>query len=433
MGESVHQLDKLDSLEAMESAVNEALEAARSGQNFAASYGDGSSRNFRRSSKWVVRIKGVAIDSKPLVAAAYKYQFGHELSQKLHGGSEVLVSALARFGYHLEPRGADSGPVARRPDPWVTSVGEVGSKKDFAKLYGGSTMGGIQPSGQTNNILIYSDPAVGTTHGYNFDGWTSDGETYSYTGEGQYGPQTLQGGNGAILNHRSQGRSLRLFVSDGYIGKTRTKKRIYVGEFVIDEGHPYSVEDALDNDHQMRTVYVFHLKPVGEVVRRPQDYSAAPMTPKSDAVAEKVPLENHLVSEFETSGSGAVTAEKREQALVANFQEVLVARGHELSRWKITPPESTRPLYSDLFDETTGTLYEAKAKSTRNHVRMGLGQILDYKRYTPLEVKDFALLLPAEPHADLLDLLRRHGLGAIWPDAQTGRFVKLADNGFDPF
>ena len=333
----MHPLDKLDSLEAMESAVNEALEAALSGQNFAARYGDGSSRNFRRSSKWVVRIKGVAIDSKPLVAAAYKYQFGHELSQKLHGGSEVLVSALARFGYHLEPRGADSGPVARRPDPWVTSVGEVGSKKDFAKLYGGSTMGGIQPSGQTNNILMYSDPAVGTTHGYNFDGWTSDGETYSYTGEGQYGPQTLQGGNGAILNHRSQGRSLRLFVSDGYVGKTRTKKRIYVGEFVIDESHPYSVEDALDNDRQMRTVYVFHLKPVGEVVRRPQDYSAAPMTPKSDAVAEKVPLENHLVSEFETSGSSAVTAEKREQALVDNFREVLVARGHELSRWKITP------------------------------------------------------------------------------------------------
>ncbi|MDI2034759.1 hypothetical protein PJL15_01881 [Paenarthrobacter nitroguajacolicus] len=60
-------------------------------------------------------------------------------------------------------------------------------------------------------------------------------------------------------------------------------------------------------------------------------------------------------------------------------------------------------------------------------------QIVDYKRYTPLEVKHFALLLPAEPHSDLLDLLRCHGLGAIWPEAQTSRFVKLADNGFDPF
>lgn len=146
---------------------------------------------------------------------------------------------------------------------------------------------------------------------------------------------------------------MRLFVSDGYVGKTRTKKRIYVGKFVIDEGHHTSVEDALDNDRQMRTVYVFHLKPVGEAVRRPQDYSAAPMPPKSDAVAEKVPLENHLVSDFEASVSGTVTAEKREQALVDNFQEVPIARGHELSRWKITPPESTRPLYGDLFDETT--------------------------------------------------------------------------------
>lgn len=429
----MHQLDKLDSAEAMAAAVEEALEAERSGQNFAARYSDGSTRNFRRSSKWVVRIQGVAIDSKPLVAAAYKYQFGHELSQKLHGGSDVLVAALARFGYELEPRAADRAAATSDPDPWVTAVGEVGSKKEFAKLYGGSTMGGIQPSGQTNNVLIYSDPAVGTAHGYNFDGWTADGQTYSYTGEGQYGPQTLQGGNGAILHHKAQGRSLRLFVSDGYVGKTRTKKRIYVGEFAIDEAHPYSVEDALDNDGQMRTVYVFHLKPVGESVRRPQDYSAAPMTPNAEAVAEKVPLENHLVSEFETAGSGATTAEKREQALVDRFREVLAGRGHELSRWKITPPESTRPLYSDIFDETTGTLYEAKAKSTRNHVRMGLGQILDYKRYTPSEVKDFALLLPSEPHFDLLDLLRRHDLGAIWPDAQTGKFRRLAPGGSDNF
>jgi hypothetical protein len=419
-GEIMRPITDLTDRGAMQKAIREALEAHKNGRDFVDLYPHG----YERSGRWVVRVDSVEIDSKPLAATAFYHQH-NEFPVYIRGGTRALRTALRQVGYELEER---KGPV------WTTPTGTRGTKSDFAALYGGGTLGGIQPSSTSKNVLLYSDPAVGTAFGYNFDGWTADGETYSYTGEGQRGPQNLRSGNGAILNHKAHGRSLRLLVADGYAdGKTRAKDRIYVGEFTLDESHPYSIEDALDMDGQMRTVYVFHLKPVGEVLHRGADYSAAPMTPKSEAVAEKVALETHLASEFESSGSGPVTAEKREQALVEKFSEVLAERGHQLSRWKITPPESTRPLYSDIFDETAGILYEAKAKSTRNHVRMGLGQILDYKRYTPAEVTAFALLLPAEPHSDLLNLLRGQGLGAVWPDAQTGLFVQLTVDDSKPF
>lgn len=431
----MHQLDKLDSPEAMQAAIADAVAAAKAGTDFPSLHGDGSSASYRRSTKWVVRTHGLELDSKPLLAAAYRHQFGQKLTEKVYGGSRPVVAALDRFGYRLELRSqaAAAAPAPAAAGVWTTPVGEEGSKKDFSKLYGGSTMGGIQPSASTSNVLIYSDPAVGTTYGYNFDGWTVDGSTYSYTGEGRRGPQSLSGGNGTILHHKRQGRALRLFVADGYVGKSKTKKRIYIGEFSLDEAHPYSIEDAVDEDGVMRTVYVFHLLPVSDALLRANDYSDAPMNPQSDAVAEKVPLEKHLVNEYASGGSAAVTAEKREQLLVESFSSVLEARGHQLSRWKITPPESTRPLYSDLFDETSGVLYEAKAQATRNHVRMGLGQILDYKRYTPDEVKEFSLLLPTAPHTDLLDLLRSQQLSAVWPAAEAGSFVKLTPEGVTAF
>lgn len=428
----MHQLDKLDSAAAMAAAVQEALEAATTGQDFASRYSDGASIRFRRSNKWIVRFGDVEIDSKPLLAAAYKNQFGHDLTEKIYGGTDVLTRTLARFGYKLELR--EGGRTAASPHPytWQTSVGDEGSKQDFSNLYGGSTRGGIQPSAKTPNVLLYSDPAVGVAFGYNFDGWSADGQTYSYTGEGRRGPQTLKSGNGAILRHKEQKRALRLFVVDGKEAESGGKNRVYVGEFSLDEDHPYSIEDAKDEEDVVRTVYVFHLRPVGEVLRRDEDFSVAPMAPKRDARAERVPLENQNSTTFTTSGSEPAVAEKREQLLVEAFQTALMARGHAYCRWQITPPESTRPLFTDVYDKTSGILYEAKSEASRNNIRLGLGQILDYKRYLP-EVQGFSLLLPAAPHVDLLDLLASYHVGAVWRDTGTGVFMQRVEGQTSPF
>lgn len=62
--------------------------------------------------------------------------------------------------------------------------------------------------------------------------------------------------------------------SSGVRGNAKTGSgliRVYLGEFAIDDEHPYSIEDASGADGIMRTMFVFHLRPVGTVLRRDQD------------------------------------------------------------------------------------------------------------------------------------------------------------------
>lgn len=75
--------------------------------------------------------------------------------------------------------------------------------------------------------------------------------------------------------------------------------------------------------------------------------------------------------------------------------------------------------------------YEAKSEASRNNIRLGLGQILDYRRYVPQA--QASLLLPAAPHVDLLDLLALYEVGAVWRDPGTGVFMQRTDGQTLPF
>jgi hypothetical protein len=57
-------------------------------------------------------------------------------------------------------------------------------------------------------------------------------------------------------------------------------------------------------------------------------------------------------------------------------------------------------------------LIEAKASNSRNGVRSGLGQLLDYRRFVAHE--RLALLLPSKPRPDHIALLFGHGCAVIW-------------------
>src|SRR5690606_26308402 len=79
------------------------------------------------------------------------------------------------------------------------------------------------------------------------------------TGEGQVGDQDPAAkGNGAILRHIEEGRSLRLFEVAGS-NRGGGKPQRYVGEFVIDSDDPYRFEDAPDREGRLRKVVVFRL------------------------------------------------------------------------------------------------------------------------------------------------------------------------------
>ena len=133
--------------------------------------------------------------------------------------------------------------------PWTLKKGETILRKQLHKEFGGGGQGGISPSRQSPNILIFSDRHAGEQHGY-LDRW--DGDVYLYIGEGQSGDQEMKKGNKAILQHVEDGRSIRLF--HGCRGEVE-----YAGEFEIDHLEPWTTERAVSRSGGMRNVIVFRL------------------------------------------------------------------------------------------------------------------------------------------------------------------------------
>lgn len=308
---------------------------------------------------------------------------------------------------------------------WTTPIGWSGSREEIKSLYGGSTGQGMETPAGSPNVLLFTDPKVGVENGYEFDGWSADGSIFSYTGMDRYGDQRWHKGNLQTRDHKRLGKALRLFGVDGRMPGSNALRRIYLGEFELDADYPYSTEDGIGADGLMRTVFVFHLRPVGEVLNREQDLSPKNTRPSAVGSATEVPLEDHKTASYAQTPGEAVIAQKREQELVKAFETVLTARGSKVNRFKIIPKGSTSPLFTDIHDATNGILYEAKADATRNSVRAGLGQLLDYGRY--VDGKPRRLLLPAKPSDDLLELLVEHDIAVLWRNTASGTFYIHAE------
>ena len=70
-------------------------------------------------------------------------------------------------------------------------------------------------------------------------------------------------------------------------------------------------------------------------------------------------------------------------------------------------------MLSDLYDQTRQNLIEAKGTGSREAVRMAIGQLADYGRFTPKDTAT-AVLLPERPRQDLEALLRSQGISSVW-------------------
>jgi predicted RNA-binding protein with PUA-like domain len=158
----------------------------------------------------------------------------------------------------VDHRHTSAPPDDRPADPWTLYPGDRIRRTELHARYGGSGQSAISPSRTTPNILVFADPRSGERHGY-FDHWAAD-DSFHYTGEGQRGDQTMTKGNLAILNHRADGRALRVF--QGATGAVQ-----YVGEFVLDELEPYTVETAPSTGNgPPRQVFRFHLLPIDRAI-----------------------------------------------------------------------------------------------------------------------------------------------------------------------
>jgi hypothetical protein len=288
-------------------------------------------------------------------------------------------------------------------------------RKRLHERLGGRTQGGIGPSSRTPNVFIFTDPIAGQKHGY-FDGPMSDG-AFHYTGEGQYGDQRMVSGNASILNHRKDGRKLRLFM--GARGTVT-----YLGEFEVDPDHPWYETDAPETgDGPIRKVIVFRLRAIDAVEVPLSQGGLAQMLGVEETLwptVLEVDVEQYVTEKtFVNPNQEPHEAERKEAELVDSFANHLRRAGYIVTRQRITPSGEVKPLFTDLCVPALNLLVEAKGSVTRENVRMAIGQLMDYGRFFPRMKR--AVLLPSEPRKDLADLLESAGVFVIW--RESSKFI----------
>lgn len=289
------------------------------------------------------------------------------------------------------------------------SPGEHIKRVQLHERYGGRRQGGISPSRQSPNVFLVTAP-TGAAYGYIYDGHGEDG-FFHYTGEGQEGDQVMTQGNRAIRDHVDEGRELHLFEADGteleYIGEFR-----YHDDYQADAPSVRTSPDAEDNE-DLRKVIVFRLEPLEGALTGPR---RARLDRLGTERVKEVPVEQALTERMVVQGRREpYEAERREQKLVHSLAEQLESTGHEVCRLQFRPEGEPAPLFCDLFDKTTNTLYESKATVTRPATRMGIGQLADYARLIEPAPKR-TLLMPERPRPDLLEFAASQGVTVTWPE-----------------
>ncbi|EHR63194.1 hypothetical protein [Saccharomonospora cyanea] len=280
--------------------------------------------------------------------------------------------------------------------------GDVLPRREVHDRYGGSRQGGIAPSSRTNVVLFFTNPAIGHRHGY-YDGWGGDG-LFHYVGEGQQGDQQLVRKNKSIAEHHRTGRTLEGFRADGKLVQ-------YLGEFKLID-HYFTDAHETNDPSVLRQVIVFRLQPRNEV---PVELPNLPLRPKLKPRIDVVPVEEKFTERaFVTPDREPFELERRESVLVHHYRTYLENEGHTVRRLRIIPPGESRPLYSDLWDETTKELIEAKSSVTRDQLRLAVGQLFDYGRF--VDARKRTILVPSRPREDLLNYLRSTSIGVTYLD-----------------
>ncbi|MGX1562051.1 hypothetical protein [Streptomyces sp. NPDC055506] len=309
--------------------------------------------------------------------------------------------------------------------------GLMTTRAAMKELFGGGTQGGIIPSDTTPNILIYVDHDSGKKYGYE-DGWLEEederGPVFEYTGQGTRGEQTFLGLNGsrnaAVLCHADSGKSLRVFMAAGKVPDptSSAKQQRYVGEFELDAELPYTVREAHDENGERRRIIVFRLRPKGDSERLTQDVISRAKETDAHRVSatvvacKMVEPKKKRASESRRAAQPSLIADLRQSALREQYLEELTNREHEVFAYQIKISGTTKTLKTDLYDATMHELYAIRGASSRDEVRMAIGQLKDLVRHIKPRDPKLTVLLPEKPQDDLLNLLHAEGINLVYDD-----------------
>ncbi|TXH15880.1 MAG: hypothetical protein E6R06_32145 [Mycobacterium sp.] len=148
-------------------------------------------------------------------------------------------------------------------------------------------------------------------------------------------------------------------------------------------------------------------------------YATAEVALRGSARVEQVLVDQVLPAAlktelFEVKAMAERMSSQPEAELGQRFEQYLSAHGREGRCFAITLPDGT-VLTTDRCDVDGDVLYEAKSSADRMSVRLALGQVLDYGHHVGQVHTDLrlALLLPAAPAPDLMELLQKLGVGCV--------------------
>lgn len=141
----------------------------------------------------------------------------------------------------------------------------------------------------THGLVAIVSGESGLVHGY-VDRWRDDG-AFEYFGQGQIGDMQMIRGNGAILRHSAEGKSLLLF--EEVAGGLR-----FVDEMVY-EGH--HIERKPDRTGAERDAIVFELRRLSAVVEEVEAVSTTAVEPPP---ADLTSLRNRALAAAHTGAAG---------------------------------------------------------------------------------------------------------------------------------
>ncbi len=133
---------------------------------------------------------------------------------------------------------------------------------------------------------------------------------------------------------------------------------------------------------------------------------------------------NHQLDYKVQTKESVIRAKKTEALLLEAYREWLAKQDRLLSVLKFNL------LQCDAFEKCRANLLEAKSSASREHIRMAVGQLLDYayqgrNKFGELHL---AILLPAEPGPDMLEWLDSLGIKVVWRD--KSKFLDNANGQF---
>ena len=125
--------------------------------------------------------------------------------------------------------------------------------------------------------------------------------------------------------------------------------------------------------------------------------------------------QNHQLDYQVQTKTKVIRAEKVEAVLLGDYRRWLAQQGRKLSAVKY------RTLQCDAYEADRRNLIEAKSSARREHIRMAVGQLLDYAFQGNKKFRHphKAILLPSKPASDIVDWLDSLKIKIVWRKKKT--------------